>query len=361
MSYPNLNRFPVLNYASPIQASKPVALCASSDQPPSVLPVLVNWQDFGVSYSISRVGVELNLSATSGQFMPPLDAVRSVKIDNSYCGVPVFLVFPDTGDTISCPPYSIIQTPVLTKALTCILYGDGFYTGRPPRTTVEFFNRPIEPLFTPGTLIGGIDMRYLVSGTSTSLGPVINFAASSAIVPPPAADRLIAFTFTGIGNSNLRSITSASCNGVALTAGRQASLTASPYMAAIFYGIIPTGTTLTVSATFSGQMSFASWCAIGISNYTLVAPVQLDSTGSATLNNGLVQLDVIPGAGAAYVGIGAGAPADGVMDWRGADMVQSLVPLGTALATSAVKNYDVSEGVVATFKPSNLIVGAVWN
>jgi len=347
----------------------PVSLHNKPVTPPSAATFVIDWNSYGVGYMLPTLGVKLLITPTQQQNVAGLDAIRSVKIDNSYCPVPVFLLFPDTGDVITCPPFGIVQSTVLTNAFTAVLYGDGFYDGRPPETTVEFFNGILDAIYIPGTLLDAVDVRYVNSQNIAFAANVVATFAAAPIVIAPSATRLVAVTIAALasaaGAPNLNALT---INGVPALIAGQISTTgtggpATVINLALAYALVPTGNTIQVIGTYSQTMKAAQMTAFSIVNYTNVLPVFDSAQGAGVAADSSLtrfcQFNVIPGAGAVF---GAQYSSAGAFSapWFGADPAIYYFSGGNAYTfTSASAEYSEKAGITAGV-PCNALVGALW-
>lgn len=113
--------------------------------PPSVCPVKIDWNIYWqLASNPANVGVSVNLQAQSVQ-ANILDRIASVKIDNTNSPNSVFVLFPDTMDLVTCPPYSLVTMPVLTNLLNANIFVEGLTAGNIPQTNVFFYNVVFPP------------------------------------------------------------------------------------------------------------------------------------------------------------------------------------------------------------------------
>jgi hypothetical protein len=106
-------------------------------------PFIFNWLSYGASTANPNIVVNLDMSGSlvAGK----LGNLRSVYIDNTGSDVPIYIQFPDTGETIVCQPNCTIWAPCYTQAMKCIVAGLGFFTGDIPTTYIIFTNLPVPP------------------------------------------------------------------------------------------------------------------------------------------------------------------------------------------------------------------------
>jgi hypothetical protein len=124
----------------------PLDLATPSKYPPTVVPISVNWlvpwQQAG---NPASVGVLLNLEMGTGGQRPPLDKIQSVYVDNYNSSVPVYVVFPSTGFTITAPPGTSTWYPVITNNLVVEVFVIGLTAGFIPTTGIWFSNVIMQP------------------------------------------------------------------------------------------------------------------------------------------------------------------------------------------------------------------------
>lgn len=132
---------------------QPIRLCTPIDPAwgPKEVRIDIPWtqQPYSASNSNRNVGVSVNLA--NQQVKTPLEAVRFVKIDNSFNDVPVYLQFADTLDAVTCPANAVVGIPVMSNVLDFKIYGTGFFTGRAPVTSIFLSNAPQDAYYIPGT------------------------------------------------------------------------------------------------------------------------------------------------------------------------------------------------------------------
>lgn len=113
--------------------------------PPSICPISIDWNVYWqVQGQPANVGVTVNLQAASVQ-ASILDRIASVKIDNTGSSNPIDVLFPDTGDVVSCPAFSSVTFPCLTNLLSANIYATGLVAGLIPTTNIFFYNVTLPP------------------------------------------------------------------------------------------------------------------------------------------------------------------------------------------------------------------------
>lgn len=259
----NFQSFPQANYVgSPY--GQPITTGTKPILPtgPQVLKVSINWAEYGASTAIQQLGVFVNLQAQGQTTAAALDAVRSVYIDNTYVGVPVYVQFPDTLFTIVCPAYACVMSPVFTNVQQFSIFGDGFQDGVAPLTNLFFSNVDRPGFYVPASITGTptipVILQYL-STVSQNISGNINIA--SVDIGEEDADRIIVCVANFMTNNfapNTRAISSIVMGGAATTLGATASSGSGSFGAItsqssqIWYAPVPTGTTMGVAVTTSG-------------------------------------------------------------------------------------------------------------
>lgn len=122
--------------------------------PPTTASAVIRWFDYGAGTAKPNVAISVNVQ--SGTSVQLLDRILSVRIDNLGNPVPVYVFFPDTGDTIACPAFSVVWEPVETGSFNAVIIGEGFTDGALiqtdgsfSQTAVYFCNFDSQPFFNP--------------------------------------------------------------------------------------------------------------------------------------------------------------------------------------------------------------------
>lgn len=133
-TFPYMGSIPQIGV--PINNCKPV-------NSPKVVSLSVAWNDYSpVSLTaITKTSIPINLS--SG-VKPPLDRIVAVYIDNTGNDNPVFILFPDTGYSISIDANNQQWFPVITNAYNIVLACS--YIGTVGTTQFIFTDAPISPI-----------------------------------------------------------------------------------------------------------------------------------------------------------------------------------------------------------------------
>lgn len=124
---------------APYKASAFIGNC-----PVSLVPILIDWSLYGVSSSLTSIGVNVSLIG-QGATAAIIPRMTSVYIDNTQSNVPVFLKFIDTGQVIPCQPFSSGWFQCLTNGVSAIIFGVGFVTGQIPVTQLHFTDAYVAP------------------------------------------------------------------------------------------------------------------------------------------------------------------------------------------------------------------------
>lgn len=347
--------------------TRAVALCTPVVGSPRAVTVTVAWTDAPYSAGLANpnVAVEINLQ---DQQVNEIDGIRSVKIDNTFCDVPVYLQFFDTGDTVTCPPNSVIYAPVFTNGKKAILYGTGFFDGRSPETTVIFSNLDRQGLVIQGGVGTEVNSSLLdVSGAATATPANFNNQRLGAAYP----GRLIVCTVLATRNAAAAAEpTNLTCNGVVMTKAVGNDVVVSGLgtnaSASIWYGIVPTGTTgnivITLPAGFNGGVLLS--CHV-VRNYSNPVPF---STGSDTQQSAEVvataSLDTVPGAAVIACAQDYNSPAVfTIPEWRGdVPLISWRFQTSASLnrgSYGAVDNFDRT-GAASISTRANILASACW-
>lgn len=275
----------------------PIALCTPLDKAwgPKEVRIDIPWTQAPYLASLDNRNIRINVNLANQQVKTPLDAVRFVKIDNSFNDVAVYLQFSDSQDGIICPANSIVGVPVMSNVLDFSIAGFNFFTGKTPVTSVFLSNAPQDAYFIPGTGQYKVTGALLDAAVNNTNAAVYNFpnvklgrafatrklVALVAAWPPAAPPALNSIVINGV-----------TCPALVSAAGSLAQ-------GRVGIGIanVPTGVTGTVTVTFAGAMNncFMSLYAFdGVSSASFFDTNSDDQAiaGTATI----VGLNTIPGA-----------------------------------------------------------------
>lgn len=106
-----------------------------------VVPLLFQWLAYGASSANPNVNVLVNLDVFACK---ALDQIRSVYIDNLGSSNPVYIYFPDTGETVSAKANSEGWYPAFSNNKEFWVIGEGFLTGNIPQAYILVSNLPFE-------------------------------------------------------------------------------------------------------------------------------------------------------------------------------------------------------------------------
>ena len=132
-----------------IPAANPTNICKAITQAPQSVPIIIDWNvPWQALGQPSSCGVTINLSGNSPN-ATLLDAIKTIKIDNTFSTCPLYAYFPDTQDTVSCAPQTVATLTVNTNASRVIIYAENLAPGFIPYTVVYFYNVLLPPVIDP--------------------------------------------------------------------------------------------------------------------------------------------------------------------------------------------------------------------
>lgn len=133
----------ISNLKRPI-TNAPISLLNVAKVAPRSILAQFNWvADYGAS--TAKPNVNVLVSMQGGQAQLPIDAIRSVKIDNLGNPCPVYVYFLDTKDTIVAPPNTLVWEPVVTNSQIANVILEGATDGTVGNTNVYFCNVVVPP------------------------------------------------------------------------------------------------------------------------------------------------------------------------------------------------------------------------
>lgn len=370
MSFPDLSKIPQVNLQTPnggtLLNGRPVALHTPPTQPPSVVSFVIDWSVYNPSYTNRRLAVRVDLAATS-QPNTVLDGIRSVKIDNSFSAVPIYIQFPDTLDTIVCPAFSIVVTGVYTRALNCIIYGTDFYTGRAPQTTFEFCNFDRQGYSVTVTDQVEVDGRYqddaarvMVAGASGNIPMAI-----PNLLP---ANTMIVAAFSIIGPAGTQNFpASFSFNGAAQTVATNQTITTPSIYSGIAYNrlLAPLAAGTYNYAVTAGQAGSTSVMVIlfalqGLTQFTPYQFIPITSTQLTTHGDlALPFPQPIPGMLALYAESENGSVFTGP-DWNGATAMAQRHNQAASHELNVAFARAIDTNPFAVGAAGNILLGTAW-
>jgi hypothetical protein len=118
--------------------------CQTPPEGPRVMPLVVNWLNYGGGNSKPNIRVQFD-GAAFGLVSQPISLIQGVVIDNSGMFQPVSVYFSDTDFTVDCPPDEIVWSPVFTNQLKAEIICQGMVSGYVGTTKLYFTNTPIMP------------------------------------------------------------------------------------------------------------------------------------------------------------------------------------------------------------------------
>lgn len=314
-----------------------IALCVPTrvraDIGAKAVPIVIDWSRYGVGTLMPRLGVDINLTAQ--QTERPLDYIRSVYIDNSFSDFPVFVQFPDTKFTVICPPQAVGLFPVVTNLWAATIYGEGFFNGVLPVTSLQFMNVEVDGIVAETLYNDPVTLQ------NASIFVSALAAQSTVTLPVPLGvatpDRLMAFAVSVFDDLNTLPLTilSASLDGIACNAIAQAPLSgAVPAMTStilLVFRVLGAVGNLTVN--FSRAVTGFLW---GVSYAMSNASVVLDSTAVATFPASTISssMRVVPGMAQIYMAGIRGDP-DIEYNWHNVEINNNSYFLGSGGASQA--------------------------
>jgi len=346
-------------------ATMPVATCTPINGDPRAVTITVDWT--AAPYNAGLQNPDVAVAIQMDRQTTPLDTIRSVKIDNTFNDVAVYLQFPDTQDTIICPPNSIVISPVFTRAFNATLYGQNFFDGRAPKTTVIFTNIDRQGLVTLGDIGNHVfaNMTEILSGTYNSTMP----SAAAVRLGNAYPTRLVGVVTLAARQAAgaLAAPNSIVLNGVPLTQALNRSIapsTARTVNLNISYGIIP-GNAGGVQYVYPSAVGFISAAFFVIENYTQAAPFSTNSDavlagGGADTSN--VSLACVPASAAIYGAMDLTAAAF-APSWIGDAELTAYRADATAATYEAIfgKKSNYIEGLTMAAEIRSVVLGgACW-
>lgn len=149
----------------------PSTICNTPNNDMRYVPVDIDWAAYGATQG-SLLGVTINLIQ---QNTPPIRQINAVYMDNTFCDVPLYVLFPGTRYTLVCPPNSVAMFPVLTNALQAIIYLEQVDEGTIPLSRVFFMDRFVTEFTTlasivePGTVEFDADGSFVIPNFYTMI------------------------------------------------------------------------------------------------------------------------------------------------------------------------------------------------
>lgn len=262
------NAIPQTLKGPPVAA--PIKTCSARQGGPTSFYADIDWSLYGGSIAQPTVAVALELT---GILQVPMDAIRSVYIDNTFSYMPVYVQFPDTGFVVVCEPFSTATSYVFTNVLSCFVVAEGISYGRPPKTRVILSNVDRDGFsLNPG--VRQATEGQLVSTSFDIFSPAqLNFNFAATNVGPAANDRIICTIITASSIVALPTFTSLTLGGVPLTTGIQATYDSGPFKAVVLLAyrrVMEAGTTMALAGTVASpidRIDYASYRINGALNF----------------------------------------------------------------------------------------------
>lgn len=127
----------------------PGELALQGNRAKSTVPLNIVWNTYWqVLANPTSLGVQVSLDANNASGAL-IDKIRSVKIDNTNSTVPIYIIFPDTLDVITCPPQTVVVENVISDSLQFTIYAIGLSTGFIPTTLIQLLNYCLSPTLDP--------------------------------------------------------------------------------------------------------------------------------------------------------------------------------------------------------------------
>lgn len=262
----------------------PIKTCEVRQGSPTSYYADIDWSLYGGSIAQPTVAVALELT---GVLQVPMDAIRSVYIDNTFSYMPVYVQFPDTGFVVVCEPFSTATSYVFTNVLSCFIIAQGISYGRPPKTRVILSNVDRDGFsLSPG--IRQAVEGQLVSTSFDIFTPAqltFNFAATN--VGPSASDRIICTIITASSIVGLPTFTNLTLGGVPLINGIQATYNTGPFKAVTllaFRRAAEAATTMALAGIVSNPIDRIDYASYRINGALNFAPDSLASVNAVSGN-----------------------------------------------------------------------------
>lgn len=113
--------------------SQPVKWCEGR-----IVPMNLNWATYWGMTAQATLGVAFNLIG-NGATPEQIDAIRSIKIDNTQSANPVTIIFED-GDVITAAPFTTVVANPFTNSWQGVVIMDNLSAGSLPLTRIEFMS-----------------------------------------------------------------------------------------------------------------------------------------------------------------------------------------------------------------------------
>lgn len=363
----NLSTIPALPFPSKLYSTA-IRLCTPFGDPPNysgkigprTVRLDIPWTDAPYSGSLSNrdVGVAVNLADV--RLNLTLDAIRFVKIDNSFNDAPVYFQMADSLDAITCPANAIVGVQVMSNVLQFTVYATGLFSGRTLQTSVFVSNAPQDPFYVPDsnryTIIGSlVDTRYstgIVVGANNFIGVKVG---------PQFADRYIVVAITGERSAGTGDpITSVNFTGAVPIPKRINSGGVLAQFACLFSVLMPangqTGVMIVTSTAACGHLGMTIYSLAGTSD----SPI-LDTEGDEDIASGTtVSPASIPGSYSIFAAVNSNVATVFPPPILGAEL-DNYIAANSATSIWAHSNNDKVGNAYCGAPTFNAMVGATFN
>lgn len=191
------NEYPALPYIGSPQGAATV-LCTPAKAAPMTVPLLLDWLVYWtLAQEPATMGVNVDLSMISPAG-GTLDSIRSVKVDNTFSSSPIYVVFPDTSDVVTCAPQTVVTMPVNTNAQNFTVYAENLREGFLPLTRVYLYNIQLPPSVDPA-----VQLTYPQWLGSPSIQRTSQSILTPGFGPPALGDQIawVTETLTTVGQT----------------------------------------------------------------------------------------------------------------------------------------------------------------
>lgn len=355
--------------------SSPVGYCRPvDDNGPRVVEVVIPWTQAPYNASLSKPNVSVNINLANQTVALPLDKIRSIKVDNTFCDATVYVQFSDTTDTIVIPPNSVVIAPIASNTQEAFVYGTNFFTGRSPQTTIVFCNYAQPAVFIKGDV--GTELNVAMTDTAVSLVAQNTYNFASNFGTPYPTRLCVVAVETRNAAGNLGDPTSVTAHGVALTKIGSASTLITfdgntSHNLSLWYGIVPSNVSQITTIVLP---VVEDYCVAGfwvVRNYTSIVP--FSSSGDSTPNSWedvFASPEVVPGSVCIYAGLQikvAGAQPSmfeppeifGDATFRAYQLMNGITTPSPAVVFADLQNIQKA-GLQSFSMIGSLAVGASW-
>lgn len=332
------------------------------------VPVSIQWSEYFTGDPGAAVLCDVGLS--SGASRQPLDAIRSVIIDNTFSPVPVYVYFGDTQTTIPCPPNSYLVAPATTGQFRFTVFIEGLSASIQPYTVVHVTNDKLPPILIDNPYSAPAQGRINGAGSGFFNPALSSFSLSGSPLGNEDPSRIVALAViagvdSGTGALVLNSIT---IDGQPMLQANQAHANSGATVnAAIFYLPWPTGTTANYTFTYSAGVEMATVVSYSLYRVNNAAPSNIASSQGARINRSINMIELagsvsIKCGGAADVASPFAQPVWGgsVFNPNGDFMDDNSLAPPYYWFTSVGTTTAVEQVYSTSLNTSNVLIGACW-